>query len=128
MENYLNDDEWYGENKKPHAIRQREAIVNNIDTETFPNFLRKGIIVAHTNLRRIPTNRPGFDTYSNEQLASFLKTCPIEGIHQEEDRTLKGRYIIGEAVITSVMAGGGNDRITVPLIDEIYAMTNILEH
>ena len=66
-------------------------------------------------------------TYSNEELADLIKVYPIEGIHQEEDGSLRGRHIIGEAVITSVTIGSGNNEITTPLIDEIYAMTNILE-
>nr|WP_298998824.1 SH3 domain-containing C40 family peptidase [uncultured Allomuricauda sp.] len=64
LDKYLNDDEWYGENKKPRRKWQREQVVNNVDFKTFPNFQKRGIIVSHTNLRRIPTNRPGFDTYS----------------------------------------------------------------
>jgi len=64
LKKYLDDDEWYGENKKQHKKWQREEIVNNVKTENFPNFLNKGIIINHTNVRRIPTNKPGFDIYS----------------------------------------------------------------
>ncbi len=64
LEKYRNDDAWYGENKKPHKKWLRDEVVNNINTENFPNFLKKGIVISHTNLRRIPTNRPGFDKYS----------------------------------------------------------------
>ena len=64
LETYLEDDEWYGENKKNHKRWQREAITNNIDLESFPNFLRRAITISHTNVRRIPTHRPGFDQYS----------------------------------------------------------------
>lgn len=64
LKTYLNDDEWYGENKKAHSRAQRKALVNTIDPATFPNFLKKGITIAHTNLRRLPTQRPGFDVYS----------------------------------------------------------------
>ena len=67
-------------------------------------------------------------TYTNEQLAEYLKNYPIEGIHKEDDGTLKGRHVIGEAVITSVMAGEGNNGITNPLLEEIYAMTNIFNY
>ena len=66
-------------------------------------------------------------SYSNEQLAGYLQTFPIEGIHRDEEGKLIGRYIIGEAVITSVMAGSGNDDISLSIIDQIYEMTNILE-
>lgn len=64
LEKYWMGDEWYGENKKPHKKWQREEIVENIDVANFPNFLKRGITVAHTDLRRIPTRRPGFDAYS----------------------------------------------------------------
>ncbi|MEO9513264.1 MAG: SH3 domain-containing protein [Flavobacteriaceae bacterium] len=64
LKKYLHDDQWYGENKKPHKRTQREEVVNNVDTVTFPNFLKKGITISHTDLRRIPTLKPGFDTYS----------------------------------------------------------------
>jgi len=64
LEKYLADDEWYGENKKPHQKMHRKAIVANSDLENFPNFLKRGITVAHTDIRRIPSYKPGYDTYS----------------------------------------------------------------
>lgn len=64
LESYLKDDEWFGENKKTHTKKQRAAIVSNGSIESFPNFLKKGIVISHTNLRRIPTIKPGFDLYS----------------------------------------------------------------
>ncbi len=64
LEKYLDDDAWYGENKKPHKRVHRQKIVENADVQTFPNFQKTGITISHTDLRRIPTNRPGFDTYS----------------------------------------------------------------
>lgn len=64
LNSYLKDDAWYGENKKPHRKWQREEVVTNADFKAFPNFQQKGIIISHTDLRRIPTKRPGFDTYS----------------------------------------------------------------
>ncbi|MEM9867943.1 MAG: NlpC/P60 family protein, partial [Bacteroidota bacterium] len=66
-------------------------------------------------------------SYSNEQLAHLLEAYPIEGIHEKEEGKLSGRHIIGESVITSVSIGEGNGKVTLPLIEEIYAMTNILE-
>ena len=66
-------------------------------------------------------------SYNNERLARFLDEYPIEGIHQDKDGQLKGRYIIGETVITSVNIGQTEHGVAVPLIDEIYAMTNIME-
>lgn len=64
LEKYLKDDDWYGENKKRHKKWQREEIVINASAEDFPNFLKKGIVISHTDLRRIPSSKPGFDLYS----------------------------------------------------------------
>ncbi|BFP42990.1 NlpC/P60 family N-terminal domain-containing protein [Flavobacteriaceae bacterium GF1] len=94
LEKYLNDDEWYGENKKPHTDWQREEVVTNVDTEGFPNFLQKGIVIAHTDLRRIPTNRPGFDKYSKAgegypfdyfQETTLWANTPILMVHTSKD-------------------------------------------
>ncbi len=64
LQTYLNDDEWYGENKKQHPKRLRQEIVSNVDTSSYPNFLKRGILVSHTDLRRLPTEKPGFDMYT----------------------------------------------------------------
>ena len=95
LENYLNDDEWYGENKKPHKKWQREEIVYNINTESFPNFLQNGIVTTHTNLRRVPTNRPGFDKYSKAgegypfdyfQETALWANTPLFILHTSNDK------------------------------------------
>ena len=95
LEKYLGDDEWYGENKKPHTARQREVVVNNIDTSAFPNFQKKAVVVAHTNLRRIPTNRPGFDKYSKAgegypfdyfQETNLWANTPLQLLHLSKDK------------------------------------------
>ncbi len=95
LTSYQNDNEWYGENKKPHSKEQRDEIVNNINADTFPNFLKKGIVVAHTNLRRIPSNRPGFDTYSKAgegfpfdyfQETNLWANTPLQLLHLSIDR------------------------------------------
>ena len=55
---YLDDDSWYGENKKPHKTQQRQEIVTNAAVETFPNFQKRGIVVSLfmslTTLKRSP--------------------------------------------------------------------------
>ncbi|MDT0607450.1 SH3 domain-containing protein [Croceitalea rosinachiae] len=95
LENYLRDDEWYGENKKPHKKFLREEIVNNVDMVSFPNFLKKGIVIAHTNLRRLPTNRPGFDLYSKAgegypfdyfQETNLWANTPLQLLHLTNDK------------------------------------------
>ncbi|MBS9463958.1 SH3 domain-containing protein [Flagellimonas sp. 389] len=95
LQKYLEDDEWYGENKKPHTKWQREEVVNNIDLKNFPNFLQKGIVIAHTDLRRIPTNKPGFDRYSKAgegfpfdyfQETGLWANTPVLIVHLSKDK------------------------------------------
>ena len=95
LQNYLKDDAWYGENKKPHKKIMREEIVHNVDSTSFPNFLKKGIVIAHTNLRRIPTNRPGFDTYTKAgegfpfdyfQETNLWANTPLQLLHLSQDK------------------------------------------
>jgi hypothetical protein len=66
-------------------------------------------------------------TYANPELAEHLSRYPIEGLHQAEDGSIYGRYIIGETLITSVNLGSGNPEITTPLIEDIYVMTTLLQ-
>ena len=66
-------------------------------------------------------------TYTNPQLSEFLKDYPIEGLTQQPNGTITGRNIMGEAMITSVLAGSGNQGITYPMLEDIYAMTILLE-
>ena len=95
LNDYLNDETWYGENKKAHKKWQREALVSNIDLASFPNFLNRGIVVRHTNLRRIPTNRPGFDRYSKAgegfpfdyfQETNLWANTPLQLVHLSNDK------------------------------------------
>ena len=95
LENYLEDDAWYGENKKPHTKKQREAIVVNSGAESYPNFLKRGIVISHTNLRRVPTIKPGFDTYSKAgegypfdyfQETGLWANTPVLIVHLSRDK------------------------------------------
>ncbi|WP_394748889.1 SH3 domain-containing C40 family peptidase [Spongiimicrobium salis] len=95
LDNYLKDDAWYGENKKPHRKWQREEVVANADVKSFPNFQQRGIIISHTDLRRIPTKRPGFDTYSKAgegypfdyfQETSLWANTPVFIAHTSRDK------------------------------------------
>jgi hypothetical protein len=64
-------------------------------------------------------------SFSDEALAENLKTYPIEGMNTADDGQIKGRYIIGEAVITSVLLGDVEELGTIPQIDQMYAMTTL---
>ena len=94
LEKYRTDSGWYGENKKPHDPTQREALVENSDIATFPNFLHKGIVFSHTDLRRIPSERPGFDTYGKAgegfpfdyfQETNLWANTPLQLLHRTKD-------------------------------------------
>ena len=95
LQNYLADDAWYGENKQPHSLKQRERLVANVDTTNFPNFLKKGITIEHTNLRRLPTYRPGYDVYNKAgegypfdyfQETNIWANTPLQLLHLTEDK------------------------------------------
>lgn len=95
LHGYLEDDEWFGENKKPHKRFLREEIVNNVLVGDFPNFKKKGIVIAHTNLRRVPSNKPGFDTYSKAgegypfdyfQETNLWANTPLQLLHLTKDK------------------------------------------
>lgn len=95
LEQYLNDDAWYGENKKPHSKAQRLAIVDNANVGAFPNFMKHGIVIAHTDLRRVPTIKPGFDKYSKAgegypfdyfQETNLWANTPVLMVHASKDK------------------------------------------
>ena len=64
-------------------------------------------------------------SFSDEGLAEHLNTYPLEGMNKAEDGQIKGRYVIGEAVITSVLLGDIKALGTIPQIDQMYAMTTL---
>ena len=138
LKKYLNDNEWYGENKKPHKRFLREAIVNNVAMNTFPNFLKKGIVIAHTNLRRLPTNRPGFDVYSKAgegypfdyfQETNLWANTPLQLLHLSNDKKwcyvispyYKGWVAMKDVAIVSedFRKEWTTDRYVMPLSDEL---------
>ena len=138
LKKYLTDDEWYGENKKPHKRFLREAIVNNVAMNTFPNFLKKGIVIAHTNLRRLPTNRPGFDVYSKAgegypfdyfQETNLWANTPLQLLHLSNDKQwcyvispyYKGWVAMKDVAIVSedFRKEWTTDRYVMPLSDEL---------
>ena len=53
-------------------------------------------------------------TYSNNQLGEYLNYYPIEGLHQTDDGTIKGRYVLGKSLISTVNLGENNNDITQP--------------
>lgn len=95
LEKYLADDSWYGENKKAHTRDQREEVVANAELSNFPNFLRKGVVIHHTDLRRVPTARPGFDRFNKAgegypfdyfQETGLWANTPLQLLHISRDK------------------------------------------
>ena len=95
LENYLADDAWYGENKRPHKKAIRQAIVQNALKENFPNFIEKAIVVSHTDVRRIPSHKPGFDSFRKAgegypfdyfQETGLWANTPVLLLHQTADK------------------------------------------
>ncbi|MEM9001025.1 MAG: SH3 domain-containing protein [Bacteroidota bacterium] len=144
LEKYRNDDAWYGENKKPHRKAQRDDVVNNVNTEDFPNFLKKGIVIAHTNLRRIPSNRPGFDTYSKAgegfpfdyfQETNLWANTPLQLLHLSNDSQwcyvlspyYKGWVAMHDLAVVSedFMARWQTGDYAMPLSDKVYLQNSI---
>lgn len=138
LQNYLEDNQWYGENKKPHKRFIREEIVSNISTADFPNFQKKGIVVSHTNLRRIPSNKPGFDTYSKAgegypfdyfQETNLWANTPLQLLHLSKDKQwcyvlspyYKGWVPMHDLALVSdeFMAQWRSKRYGVPVSDQI---------
>lgn len=90
-----NDNTWYGENKDKHRESEKNRIANNASFNKFPNFFRQGITTQNTDLRRLPTNKPGFDTYSKAgegypfdyfQETSIWANTPILLLHLSKDK------------------------------------------
>ena len=89
------DNEWYGEHKQELNSKLKQKIVDNIDLANFPNFFHKGITTNHTDLRRVPSYKPGFDTYEKAgegfpfdyfQETSIWANTPVLLMHITKDR------------------------------------------
>lgn len=95
LEKYGADDSWYGEHKKPHTRAEREALIANADSGSFPNFVHKGLVIQHTDLRRLPTERPGFDQpkkagegypFDYFQETALWANTPLQILHLSRDK------------------------------------------
>ena len=62
---HYKEKEGYGENKQKVEKDWVIKIEKNANLKKFPNFKRKGITVANTNLRTLPTNKPHFNKFSD---------------------------------------------------------------
>tara|TARA_B100000427_G_scaffold90018_1_gene74306 strand:+ start:496 stop:1836 length:1341 start_codon:yes stop_codon:yes gene_type:complete len=61
----LNNDDVVGENKKKIAESWIIKLQKNANLAKYPNFTKRGITIANTNLRLIPTHKPIFKEFSD---------------------------------------------------------------
>lgn len=95
LQKYLDDPEYYGENKQRHSQKLKNNIKTTANYETFPNAFKKAITVQNTNLRRLPTTSPAFDVYTKAgegfpfdyfQESRVLANTPVLVVHYSKDR------------------------------------------
>ena len=147
LEKYLADDSWFGENKKAHTREQRQEIVGNSGLSNFPNFLRKGVVIHHTDLRRVPTSRPGFDRFNKAgegypfdyfQETGLWANTPLQLLHLSQDKqwcyvispiykgwvNMKDIGIADESFISNWMTGN----YALPLSDQLLLSNSATFH
>ncbi len=56
----------FGENKQPLEEGWVSDIRKNANLERFPNYVKKAITIANTNLRLIPTHKPRFNHFNDD--------------------------------------------------------------
>lgn len=53
----------YGENKRPHSDKWIKNVINNADETSFPNMIKKGILLRNSDIRLLPTKEPVFNNF-----------------------------------------------------------------
>lgn len=56
---------YFKENKQKITSQWILNIKNNINAEKFPNYQKKAITITNTNIRKLPTNNPLFENFSD---------------------------------------------------------------
>lgn len=56
----------FGENKQPILSNRIEALEKTASLENYPNMLKYGITLTHTNLRILPTKKPFFTNFRHD--------------------------------------------------------------
>lgn len=83
----------YGENRRKHDGNWIEALRRNADLESFPNRGIRGITVANTDLRALPTSKPHFNSLDDRsgypfdrlQLSAVMADTPVYITHASRD-------------------------------------------
>jgi cell wall-associated NlpC family hydrolase len=61
----LHKNPYFKENKQKITHHQIKAITNNINSNEYPNYQKKAITIVNTNIRKLPTNKPLFEKFSD---------------------------------------------------------------
>ncbi len=86
----------YGENLRKHSLEWIDSLAENIDLESFPNGGGRGIAIANSDLRVLPTRRPHFNhcetgrctyPFDNFQQSAIYVNTPVYLSHWTKDRT-----------------------------------------
>jgi hypothetical protein len=91
---YLDDPEYYGENKRRHSDKRRRQLKEKVDFSGFPSVHQQGITIRHTNIRRLPIAQPGYDRYDKAgegfpfdyfQETALWANAPVLVLHKSTD-------------------------------------------
>jgi len=83
----------YGENRRKHDRNWMEELRRNAGLGSYPNRGIRGIVVANTDLRALPTSKPYFDGLDNGsgypfdrlQLSAIMADTPVYITHVSQD-------------------------------------------
>jgi len=83
----------YGENRRKHDRNWMEELRRNAGLGSYPNRGIRGIVVANTDLRALPTSKPYFDGLDNGsgylfdrwQLSAIMAYTPVYITHVSQD-------------------------------------------
>jgi len=86
----------YGEDQKRHTARWMQGLTPNAQLKNYPNTARKGITIANSNLRELPTLEPLFKrfppggqgyAFDDLQYSAIPPNMPIYISHCSRDKT-----------------------------------------
>jgi hypothetical protein len=86
-------EDWYSENKQPFSLNERSRIAENC--RGYESVGRLGITLRTCNLRRLPTDRPGFDRpdkagegypFDYFQETAIHPFCPLKVLFPTQDK------------------------------------------
>jgi len=86
----------FGENLRPRSRAWVEALIDECNWQDYPSVNRKGITLRTTNVRILPTHRPGFldpdragqgYPFDHLQYSSLWANTPVHVSHRTKDRS-----------------------------------------